>query len=249
MVLIDQPASLVEVQIVSQRALDGQRHRLDARVDHHIERVDQADQQARQDAGGEQRDRRLLRRQRIEDHRDRRRDDDGDGARRGDQPDREALVVAVLAQRRIKHAADRDDGADRGVRHRAEHLGRRDRRDRERAAHAADQRHHPDHHPARDAALRHDLAGQHEERHRQQREVVEPAEQEGLDGLGRNVGDEQDDDQAGHQQHEKDRHARERAARRAGRSRRETADMVLLPALASVPLNDPVCRRRRGRRR
>ena len=183
----------------------GQRHHLDAGVDQHVDGIDKSDQQARQDAGGEQRDRRLLRRQRIEDHRDRRRDDDRDGARRRDQPDREALVVAVLPQRRIDHPADRHDGADRGVRHRAEQLRGRDRRHAERAAHAADQRDHPDHDPARDAALRHDLAGQHEERHRQQREIVEAAEQIGLDRLGRHVGDEQHGDEAGHQQHQKDR--------------------------------------------
>ena len=59
---------------------------------------------------------------------------------------------------------------------------RRDRRHRERAAHAADDRHdHGDDAP-RDAALRHDLAGQHEERHGEQRKIVEAAEHVGLDG-------------------------------------------------------------------
>ena len=55
--------------------------------------------------------------------------------------------------------------------------------------HAADNRHdHGDDAP-RDAALRHDLAGQHEERHGQQRKIIQAAEHVGLDGLGRHVGD------------------------------------------------------------
>ncbi len=66
-------------------------------------------------------------------------------------------------------------------------------------------RNHPDHHAAGDTALRHDLAGQHEERHRQQREVVEGAEQGGLNRLGRHAGDEQHGHQARDQQNEKDR--------------------------------------------
>jgi hypothetical protein len=110
-----------------------------------------------------------------------------------------------LAERRIDHPPDRHDRAHRRVRHRAEQLGGRNRRHGERAAYPADHRDHPDHDPARDAALRHDLAGQHEERHREQRQVVEPAEQIGLHGFCRHVGDEQHRDQAGHQQHEEDR--------------------------------------------
>jgi hypothetical protein len=90
---------------------------------------------------------------------------------------------------------------------RAEHLGSGNRRHRERAAHPADQRDHPDHHPPRDSALRHDLAGQYEERHCQQRKVVEAAEQEGLHRLGRNVGDEQDDRETGYEQNQENRHA------------------------------------------
>ena len=158
--------------------------------------------------GGEQLDRGLLRRHGVEDHRDRRRDDDGDRARRGDQADGEALVVAALLERGIDHPAHGDDGADGGVRHRAEQFGGRDRRHRERAAHAADDRHdHVDDAP-RDAALRHDLAGQHEERNGQQRKIVEAAEHVGLDGVGRNVaGDGQHRDDRGHEQDEKDRKA------------------------------------------
>jgi hypothetical protein len=75
----------------------------------------------------------------------------------------------------------------------------------ERAAHAADDRHHHGDDAARDAALRHDLAGEHEERHRKQRKIIEAAEHIGLDRLGRHVGDGQDRDQRSHQQNEKNR--------------------------------------------
>ena len=52
----------------------------------------------------------------------------------------------------------------------------RDRRQRERAAHAADDRQRPLDQPARDAAAPHDVAGKDEQRDRQQRKVVEAAE-------------------------------------------------------------------------
>ena len=167
--------------------------------------IDDADEKARQDAGGEQLHGGLLRRDRVKDHRDRRRDDDGDRARGGDQAHGKALVVAALLERGIDHPAHGDDGADGGVRHRAEQFGRRHRGHRERAAHAADDGHdHGDDAP-RDAALRHDLAGEHEERHREQRKIVEAAEHVGLDRVGRDVGDGQHRDDRGHQQDEKDR--------------------------------------------
>src|ERR1700736_1510293 len=100
------------------------------------------------------------------------------------------------------------------MRHGAEELGRGDRGDRERSAHAADERDDPDHHPPRNSALRHDLAREHEERHRQQRKIVEAAENVGLDGLGRDVGDEQHHHQTGHQQDEENRHAKDEQHRR-----------------------------------
>ena len=143
----------------------------------------------------------------VQDHRDRRRDDDGNRARRGDQANRKALVVTARLERGIDHPAHRHDGADGGVRHRAEQFRRGDRCHGERAAHAADHGHHHGDDPPRNAALRHDLAGQHEEWHSQQRKVVEAAEHIGLDRLGRHVGDGQYRYDRGHEQNEEDRKA------------------------------------------
>ena len=172
MVPIDQLASLVVVQIVSQRALRGERHALHVRIEHHIGRIDQPDQQARQDARGEQRDRRLLRRHRIEDHRDRRA-----GSPRRSRPTtrsgrpRKPLVVAVVLA-----ATDTSCGRPRRRCRPRCAPSRRTARRRRPSSRASEPRtppisdDHPHHHAARDAALRHDLAGEHEERHRQQRE-------------------------------------------------------------------------------
>ena len=124
------------------------------------------------------------------------------------RPDREALVVAALLKRGIDHPAHRHDRADGGVRHRAEQLGRRHGRHRERPAHAADDGHDHGNDAPRDTALRHDLAGEHEERNGQQRKIIEAAEHVGLHGVGRDIaGDGQHRDDRGHEQDEKNREA------------------------------------------
>ena len=178
-----------------------------AGIDNDIDGVDQADEQARQDAGGEERDYRLLRRHGVKDHRDRRRDDHRDGAGRRDEADGEAVVVAAAAQRRVDQAADRRDRADGGMRHRSEQFRRRDRRDRQRAARASGQRRDPDDDPLGDAALPHDLAGENEEGNGEERKVVEASEHVGLDRRERYVCHEHDGDQRGKQQNEINREA------------------------------------------
>src|SRR5215831_10897649 len=115
--------------------------------------------------------------------------------------------LAAAAERRKDEAADGRDGADRGVGHGAKELGGGDRGDRQRAACAAGERRHPDDDAPRDAALAHDLAGEYEERDRQQRKAVEAAEHVGLDGGERNVDDEQDGGERGNQENEIDRQA------------------------------------------
>ena len=150
-----------------------QRHHFDPRIDHHVDRVDDADQKARQDASGEQLYRRDLRRHCIKNHRDRRRNDHRDGAGRRDQAHRKALAVAVLGERGKQQPADGDHGADGCMRHGAEQFRGRHRRHRERAAYAADDRYDPGDDSIGNAAAAHDLTGQHKKRHRQQREIVE----------------------------------------------------------------------------
>ena len=91
-------------------------------VAHDVGRIDQSNHNAGQNTGGEQKNSRLFRRNGIEDHRDRRRDHNRNGARRGDQADGKTLVVATRFQRRIDHPSHRDHRADRSVGHRAEQL-------------------------------------------------------------------------------------------------------------------------------
>ena len=150
----------------------------------------------------------------VEDHRDRRRNNHRDRARRGDQAYREALAVTVLGEGGKKQAADRNHGADRGVRHGAKQFRRRHSRHGKRPAYAADDRHHPVDDAIGDAAAAHDLAGQDEERHRQQRKVVEAAEHIGLDDLQRHVSDEQNRRRRGQDQHDEDRKAEDQEYRR-----------------------------------
>ena len=73
------------------------------------------------------------------------------------------------------------------MRHRSEQFRRRDGRHRQRAAHPADDRDHPGDDASGDAAAAHNLAGKHEERHREQRKIVEAAEHIGLNRLHRHM--------------------------------------------------------------
>ena len=176
-----------------------------ARINNDIQHVHQSEQDARQNPGREQRDRGLLRRHRVKDHRDRGRNDHRDRAGRRDQTDGELVVVAAVAQRRIDQTSNRSDGAHRGMGHRAEQFRGYDRGDRKRPARAPGQRRHPLDHAPGDTALPHDLARQNEKRNREQRNAVETAEHVGLQRRERHVGDEQNCDQGGRQQDEIDR--------------------------------------------
>ena len=77
------------------------------------------------------------------------------------------------------------------MRHRSEQFRRRDGRHRQRAAHPADDRDYPGDDASGDAAAAHNLAGKHEERHREQRKIVEAAEHIGLNRLHRHMRDQQ----------------------------------------------------------
>ena len=183
------------------------RHQVHARVDQEIDRDQHPDQDSGHDPRQEQPRHRLLRRYAVDDHGDRWRDDGGDGAAGSDQAAGEHRRVAALGQLRNHEPADRGDAADARAGHRAKQLRRGDRRQGERAAHPANDREHPFDQPAGDAAAAHDLAGEDEQRYRQQREVVEAAEQRAMDRLHGADVEHDDADGGGGDQGREDRHA------------------------------------------
>src|SRR6516225_1161432 len=117
-----------------------------------------------------------------------------------DEADRKTLVVAALLERWVDHPAHGDDGADGGMRHRAEQFGSRHCRHGKRTAYPADHRHYHRDNPARDATLRHDFTGENEKRHGEQWKVVQAAEHVGLNDLGRDVGNSENCDDRGDEQ-------------------------------------------------
>ena len=172
-----------------------------------VERHQRGHQQAGQDAADEQVADRFLGRDAVEDHGDRRRDDDVDGAGRRQESARDRDRIALLQQRRIEHPADRRDRGGARAGNRAEHRAGANRGQAEAAANAAEQRQHPVHQPLRNAARRHDRAGQHEERHRNQVVVVGAAEQLGLDQAQRQIEHVDEGHRRRRHQHREDRHA------------------------------------------
>ena len=93
-----------------------------------VEREQHDQQQARSDAGEEQSPERLLGRDRVQDHRDRRRQQDAERAAGSDDACRETRRVAALAHFRNARAADRGTGCRARSRHRrkqraSEHVG------------------------------------------------------------------------------------------------------------------------------
>ena len=100
------------------------------------------------------------------------------------------------------------------MRHRSEQFRRRDGRHRQRAAHPADDRDYPGDDASGDAAAAHNLAGKHEERHREQRKIVEAAEHIGLNRLHRHMRDQQNRGERSEHENDKDRQAEDQQDRR-----------------------------------
>ena len=97
------------------------------------------------------------------------------------EPGGESRAVAVADQPRIERLPDRRDRRNTRARNRADQGRCTDRRDPERARNTADQGQHPDDQPVGDAGRAHQFAGENEERDRQQRVILEPAEHDLMD--------------------------------------------------------------------
>ena len=123
------------------------------------------------DAGDEQFHHRGLCHDRVKDHRDRRRDDDGEARRGGDDRGRDFLGIAASLHRRDQDSAERCHVGHRRAGNLGEEQRRADRHHRQPAAHEADQRRGKSNQPSRDRGGVHDGAGEDEQRDRQQREA------------------------------------------------------------------------------
>ncbi len=115
---------------------------------------------ARNNAGDENLHRRFLRHRGVEDHRDRRRDDDGKARRRRGDGGSEFLGIAARLHRRNQQRAERSDVGDGGSGNLGKEHRRADRHHRQAAADEAEQRGREIDQPARDRRRIHDAAGQ-----------------------------------------------------------------------------------------
>ena len=131
------------------------------------------EQDAGAEACGEQVGHAGLRHQRVDDHRDRRRDDDAERAARHDRAERELQVVAGLAHRRVHHRADGQHRDDRRAGDRGECRARQDAGDRKATGQRLGQCGEDADQSLRDRAARHHVAAQDEQRDRQDHFLVE----------------------------------------------------------------------------
>ena len=142
-------------------------HRLDIGGDGQPGRADDAGH----DAGDEHLHHRGLRHHRVEDHRDRRRDDDGEAGRGRRDGGGEFLGIAARAHGRDQEGAERGDAGHRRAGNLGEEHRGADHHHRQAAADEAEQRRGEGDQPARERRHVHDRAGQDEQRDRQQREI------------------------------------------------------------------------------
>ncbi len=197
------------------------------RLHEDVGREGEREQQARNEAGGEDADQRLLGDRGIEDHRDRGRDHVVDQPGRGDEPGGEAHVVAGIDHRLEGDAADRRDGRRRRPRDGAEHDAGPDRGDRQAGLGPSQQRFGPIDQPAGNSAVAHDLAGKDEERHRQQRRAVQGSEHHLVQRGGRYRIEIDDHDRRGRQQDHEDRKAEHQQDDRQQRHRPDHVSNVM----------------------
>ena len=168
---------------------------------------DAAEDEPRDDAGREQGDHRGLGGDAVDDEGDRGRNQVVERTLRRDQARGEPLRVSRLAQARIRQRADGGHGGGGGARDGAEDRGEPERGQGQAGAKAADHRGHPAQEPRRDAAGRHQVPGEDEERDRDERELVQAVEDDLVhDHVGQR-GEEHDGGDAGRQQEEEDGHA------------------------------------------
>ncbi len=185
--------------------------------------------QTRQDPGQEQLPDRDVRHHPVDHERQRRRDDRPERRRRGGHANREFLGVPVVAHRLDLDRAEARRVGDRRSGHASEDHGPDDVHVTEPALHPADQRQREVVDPVRDAGVVHQVAGEDEERHGEQREAVEAADHPVDDHHRRRASRQPDVDQrcarhrdgdrnAGHHQREERGEERPRHAKRGRRA-------------------------------
>ena len=141
----------------------------DIRDQHRHRHIKRGQQQAGDQAGGEQPRHRLLGDRGVDHHDDRRRNQDAEAAAGGKRAGGKPHVIAGLAhfgQRDPRHGRR---GGDRGAAHRAEGGASRERRYRDSAAHTGKRHARRPEQIGGQAGFRGDFAHQHEQRHHRQR--------------------------------------------------------------------------------
>ena len=149
-------------------------------------------QRARQDAGEEERADRGVGHHPVDHERQARRNDRAERRRRRGDADRELGRVAVLLHRLDLDRAEPGGVGDRGAAHAGEDHRADDVDVAEPALHPADQSKREVVDAGRDAGVVHQVAGEDEERHGEQREAVDAAHHPVDDDEGRQVAREQD---------------------------------------------------------
>ena len=112
--------------------------------------------------------------QAVNDHRDRRRNDDAQGAARHDGAQRELVVVATSPHGRVHHGANGQHGDDGRAGDRGKNAATQDGRNRQPARQGAGEGRHDVDQAFGGGALRHYIAAQYEERNRQDELFVQP---------------------------------------------------------------------------
>ena len=166
-------------------------------------------QKTRADAGGEQLDNRGVRRDAVNDHGDRRRNEIVERAFRRNQRRGKPLAVSRFAHARIGQGADGGGCGRRYARNRAEQRRKTKRCHGDMRPEAADHGRDPAQKPVRDTAARHQVSSEYEERHRQQRVFVEAVEDVLMHHRHRQIEEKEQDHQRSGQQQQENRKAQQ----------------------------------------
>ena len=246
-----QAASLTALNTSAQRLARRSHHRFLARQVPPGDPERRRQHEGREDAGEEQLGDRDVGGDAEDDETDARRHDRRDDSRRRDQAGRPTLVVAGRDHHRQQHRRQRSGVGDRRARQRREQAGGDDGHVAEAAADVADQhqRHVDD--ALRQAADVHQLAGEQEERHRQQRIAVGAMDHVLRQDLGVEHAQIHHQRRAAHQQSERDRDAeRHRRQQRTDEDEdRHAWSSVSLTMIRSASVARPVSSLNRSFRR
>ncbi len=192
--------------------------RVQVAADEHVARIEGREQQSRNRASHEEVADRDVGAEPVDDHDDRGRDQRRERARGADQADGDLPVVAEAQHLRQRHQTEHDDFAAHHARHRRQDDGDDRRLNRDAAAQVAREDGHGVEQVFRDAGALQDGGHQHEERHGDERIMLQEAGRVGGDeveaagaeeGDGEQHRDDQRDDaerHARHHQRDEDRH-------------------------------------------